>query len=173
MKFSFETVYDQKALTVMAKAVRTTVRRKRSRRSHIFGVIVIILGLLLILAHIINKDPFSFQLLITIIAVLALIIALIFEDKLNAYVAKKRMMPEMEKAEVKFYENSYESVTAVGETKFKYENILALAESKRYFVFMFSKSHAQVYDKKSIEGGSVKKFRDFIEEKTGIKIKDI
>ena len=29
MKFSFETVYDQKALTVMAKAVRKTVRKKR------------------------------------------------------------------------------------------------------------------------------------------------
>lgn len=173
MKFSFETVYDQKALTAMAKAVRKTVRKKRNRRSHIFGIIVLVLGLLLILAHIINKDPFSFQLLITILAVLAILIALIFEDQLNGYIAKKRMMPEMAKAEVRFFENGYESVTEVGETKFKYENIQALAESKRYFVFMFSKSHAQVYDKKSIDGGSVKKFRNFIEEKTGIKVKDI
>ena len=42
MEFKFETAYNQEAITIMAKALRKTVRRKRSRRSHIFGVIVVI-----------------------------------------------------------------------------------------------------------------------------------
>ena len=49
MEFKFETAYNQEAITVMAKALRKTVRKKRSHRSHIFGVLVIILALLLTL----------------------------------------------------------------------------------------------------------------------------
>ena len=47
MGFQFETAYDQEAVTIMAKAIRKTARKKRSRRSHIFGIIVIIFALLL------------------------------------------------------------------------------------------------------------------------------
>ena len=44
MEFIFETTYDKEALTVMARALRKTVRKKKSRRSHIFGWIVAALG---------------------------------------------------------------------------------------------------------------------------------
>ena len=44
MEFTFETSYNQKALTTMARALRKTVRKKRSRRSHILGWIVMIMG---------------------------------------------------------------------------------------------------------------------------------
>lgn len=36
-EFTFETTYNQKAMTTMARALRKTVRKKHSRRSHIFG----------------------------------------------------------------------------------------------------------------------------------------
>ena len=49
MEFKFETAYNQDALTAMAKALRKTIRKKRSRRSHIFGTIVIALALFLTL----------------------------------------------------------------------------------------------------------------------------
>lgn len=41
MKFTFETEHNQKALSVMAKCIRKTARAKHSKRSHIFGWIVI------------------------------------------------------------------------------------------------------------------------------------
>jgi len=41
MEFRFETVYNQKAFTSMAKALRKTIRKKRSKRSHIFGWMVV------------------------------------------------------------------------------------------------------------------------------------
>lgn len=50
MEFKFETAYNQEAITIMAKAIRKTARKKRSRRSHILGIIVIILALLLTLS---------------------------------------------------------------------------------------------------------------------------
>jgi len=40
MEFKFETAYDQKALSAMARGLRKTVRLKKSRRSHIIGWVV-------------------------------------------------------------------------------------------------------------------------------------
>ena len=49
MEFIFDTVYDQKAVTAMAHGLRKTIRKKHSRRSHVFGWLVIGLVLLLTL----------------------------------------------------------------------------------------------------------------------------
>lgn len=46
MEFTTTTDYDMKTLTAMARALRKTVRKKRSRRAHIFGWIVVLLGIL-------------------------------------------------------------------------------------------------------------------------------
>ena len=48
-----------------------------------------------------------------------------------------------------------------------------LAEADDYFVFIFSQSHAQVYDKKSISGGTIEEFREFIKGVTGKEIQAI
>jgi len=42
-----------------------------------------------------------------------------------------------------------------------------------YFVFIFSQSHAQVYNKKSIEGGTIEEFREFMKEVTGKEIESV
>ena len=42
-----------------------------------------------------------------------------------------------------------------------------MAETKDYFVFLFSKNHAQVYDKRTLTGGTAEEFRAFMQEKTG------
>ena len=47
MPYTFETNYDFKALTAMARALRKTVRRKTSRRVRVFGGIAVAVGLLL------------------------------------------------------------------------------------------------------------------------------
>ena len=50
MGIQFETDYNMETLTAMAKGLRKTVRRKRSRRVHIFAAVVLVLGILTILA---------------------------------------------------------------------------------------------------------------------------
>ena len=46
MELTFETTYNQKAMTTMARALRKTVRKKHSRRSQILGWLITVLALL-------------------------------------------------------------------------------------------------------------------------------
>lgn len=173
MEFKFETAYDQDAITVMAKAIRKTARKKRSRRSHIFGVIVIMLAFLLTLP--LGKKEFilDFKTIITWLVAAILFFTLIFEDKINGYIARKRMLPGLDKASVTFNAEGYRSETEFGSSEFKYSTIMLLVETVDYFVFVFSQSHAQVYNKKSITGGTIEEFREFIKNVTGKEIQNI
>lgn len=173
MKFKCETAYNQEALSIMAKVIRKTVRRKRSKRSHIFGVLVSIFALLLTLPLGDKEFVLDFRTIITWGVVAILIFTLIFEDKINGYVARKRMLPGLEKAIVTFKEDGYHSETEVGSSDFKYDTIAMLAETNDYFVFIFSQSHAQIYSKKSIAGGTIEEFREFLINVTGKEIRKV
>ena len=163
MEFVFETDYDRKAMTAMAKGLRKTVRKKHSRRSHIFGWIVIALGLLLSWP----SEEVKASDVVTWITIAVMLGALLFEDRLNGYFARKKMLPGTSHAKAIFTEDGYRSETQMGNTEWKYENITAMAETKDYFVFLFSKNHAQVYDKRTLTGGTADEFRAFMQEKTG------
>ena len=167
MEFTFETAYDQKALTAMAKALRKTVRKKHSRRSHILGWIVFVLALPLCFFS--GDAGFSVTAgkVVTWLATLFILIALVFEDQLNGYFAGKRLLKGTEKPRSTFTAQSFVSETEIGTTEFAYDKILFVVETGNYFVFVFSASHAQVYDKNNLSGGTAKDFRKFITEATG------
>ena len=168
MEFTFETVYNQKAVTTMARTLRKTLRKKRSRRTHIFGWIVIVIAVLLTLPLGDKEFAINFKTIVTWIAALAILITLLFEDRMNGYVARKRMLAGMDRATTVFNEEGYVTTTSIGRTEIPYDrNIDLLAETKDYFVFIFDKSHAQVYDKHSLSGGTLDEFRKFIQSKTG------
>src|SRR5699024_2201122 len=115
---TFETRYDTKALFVMARALRKTVRKKRSRRSHILGWSVIVFALLLVLADGFALDAST---IITSLAALAILLVFLFEDRLNGDVAKKRLLPGTEKAVTVFSEDNFVSTTDVGKTEWNYD----------------------------------------------------
>ena len=163
MEFVFETDYDSKAMTAMAKGLRKTVRKKHSRRSHIFGWIVIALGLLLSWP---SGEVRASDVLVWA-AIVVMVGALLFEDRLNGYFARKKMLPGTAHSKDIFTEEGYRSETQMGNTEWKYENITAMAELPDYFVFLFSKNHAQVYDKRTLTGGTAEEFRAFMREQTG------
>ncbi len=173
MEFKFETIYNQSAFTEMARTLRKTVQKQRSRRSHGFGWIFVVLALFLAFHP--GEDGFTldFRTIVTIVVAVVLIVVLIWEDSLNGYLARKRILPAMEKAISTFAEDGYSSETEIGKTEWVYENVAALAESERYFVFIFSPNHAQLYDKTTISGGTVEEFRIFIETKTGKTIQKV
>lgn len=101
------------------------------------------------------------------------ILVLIFEDKINGYIAKKRMLTGTEKSKTIFKEESYISEMKIGKTEFHYENIKEIAETKDYIVFVFDQSHAQIYDKKALESKNIDDFIKFITEKTGKEVQRI
>ena len=70
MGIQFETDYNMETLTAMAKGLRKTVRRKRSRRVHIFAAVVLILGLLTILATTAGGEPPGASGVVTLLALL-------------------------------------------------------------------------------------------------------
>ena len=166
MEFKCETAYNQEAITVMARAIRKTIRKKRSHRSHIFGIIVIIFALLLTLPLGDKEFILDIKTVTTYLIAAVILLTLIFEDKINGYVARKRMLPGLEKAVVTFNADGYHSETEIGSSDFKYSTIALLAEAADYFVFIFSQSHAQVYNKNSITGGTIEEFRTFLKNVT-------
>ena len=169
MGIQFETDYNMETLTAMAKGLRKTVRRKRSRRVHIFAAVVLVLGILTILATVAGGASG----VVTLLALLVVILATVFEDRLNAWFARKRLLPGTEHAAATFEEDGYVSATGVTESRFSYAQIVAVAETARYFVFALSSHHTQAYDKRTIRGGSVEDFRAFIAEKTGKLVENI
>lgn len=167
MEFHFETKYDQKGLTVMARALRKTVRKKRSRRSHIFGWCVIALALLLVAAQRVLGEPWTLLDALNCGVGAVLIVILFTEDRVNAFFAKKKLLPGTSSAKCVFREESYTSTTAAAATEFRYEAVQQVCETEEYFVLLFSPQHGQIYDKASLSGGTVEAFRSFITEKTG------
>ena len=87
MEFTFDTVYNQQAMTAIARALRRTIRKKHSRRMHIFGWIVIALVLVLSLPSGGEAWAFSPRMLVSWLAALAILIVLLFEDNINGAAA--------------------------------------------------------------------------------------
>lgn len=173
MEFVFDTVYDQKALTAMARGLRKTIRKKHNRRSRIFGWFVILFILLLTIP--LDGAPLVVEgrTVITWAVGAMILVALLFEDKLNAWFACRRMMPGTDHAAGVFTEENYSSETAAGTTQWKYDNIRELAEDNNYFIFVLDQRYAQVYDKRTLSGGSAEEFGRFIRRKTGKEIQRI
>ena len=96
MGIQFETDYNMETLTAMAKGLRKTVRKKRSRRVHIFAAVVLVLGILTILATVAGGEPLGASGVVTLLAMLVVILVSLFEDRLNAWFAKKRLLPGTE-----------------------------------------------------------------------------
>lgn len=173
MKFGFDTTYDQEAMTAMARAMRLTVRRKFNRRTRIFGWITVLLGVLTIAMAGMNGHLYSGGTMFMMAAVLALAVVLIFEDRMNGWLASKRMLKGTERAKSAFYEDLYVMTTELGETKWYYDKIVGLAETKGFFVLFLSESHGQVFNKSSLTGGTAEMFKSFITQKTGLQFESV
>ena len=100
-------------------------------------------------------------------------VVLIWEDSINGYLARKRLLPGTEASTAVFGTDGYASASEFGKSEWGYDKIVAIAETKEYFVFVFSISHAQVYDKASLTGGTLEEFREFIQRKTEKEIAEV
>ena len=169
MDFIIETTYDNAAMKAPARGLRKTLRAKRSRRSRIAATLVVILGMLLIW----SRKTVDVRFILTAAIMLMIVFTLLREDDLNGRIAKKRGLPGLDSAVTTFGPENYHSVTALGETIFGYDKILALAETEDFFLLIFSPSHGQVYSKKGMSGGTEDAFRNFLEERTKLKFQII
>ena len=163
MKIIVETKYDFPAMKALARGLRKTVRKKHSRRSHFIGWAVVILGILLLL----SGSEWNNRSAVTAIAVVAIFLVLCFEDALNGWIALRRGIPGLHSSVAEFTSEDYSSKTEIGESRFSYENIRMIAETKTYFILVIGPNHGQVYSKKGISDGTEQELRCLLEAKTG------
>lgn len=166
MQFTCETQYTVKSLTVMAKVLRKTVKKKRSRITRAFAMIFAVLGILVMLLNIAMRVV-DLSMLVLTASVLVLFGILFFEDRLTGWVAKKQMLPGSDAATTVFSDEGFVSTAKAGRTEWQYDSVTLVAETSAYFVFAFGKHHAQLHDKRFLQGGTVEEFRRFLETRTG------
>ena len=169
MEFTCHTKYDQQALTAMARAVRKTVRAKRSRMVRIWARIII--ALLAVSLWISWGNVW--QMAADCIVIAALLVIGWKEDALNAFFAKRKALPGTDTADTSFYPDHFLVMTAAAESRWQYDKILALAETGAYLVFIMGKNHALAFEKAALVGGSLPEFRRFLEEQSGQNIQNI
>lgn len=166
MQFTCETQYDGKALAVMAKVLRKTMKKRWSRFSRIVGWTIVGFGALSVLLSV-ALDAVDMTTFLAGAGALLLAALQIFEDRLNGWIAKKQMIPGADRAVTVFSEEGFVTTAAVGRTEWRYDSITVAAETKDFFVFAFGKNHGQLHDKRALQGGTAEEFRRFLEGRTG------
>lgn len=169
MEFTCHTTYGQKALTAISRAVRRTVRVKTSRRMRLYAGGLI--GILFVCIWITWGE--IWQTTASCAAIVLLLLVNWQEDAINGYFAKRKALPGTSSADTVFYPDHYLVKTAAAETRWQYEKILALAETRDYYVLVVGKNHAMAIEKTTLEGGSISEFCRFLEEKSGHKIQNV
>ena len=168
MEIQVKTVYDQKALTAMARGLRKTVRRKRSRRSRTVGSVLTALAFLLGMGNLILDTGWTGWLDLAVAAVL--LVVLCTEDQLNGFFAGRKLLPGSREVETVFTEQDYVATVQNAQTRWSYESIQAIAEGKDYIVLALSDRHAQVYAKGGISGGTAEELLSLLQTKTGLPV---
>lgn len=164
MCFTFETKHDQAAMTAMAKALRKTVRKKRSRRSHILGWSMVVLLVILLLP---GESGWVWEVrtVVNLVVLVALLAVLLFEDSLNGYAARFRLLAGTETGTTVFTEESYTFQCPVAKSEWKYDAVRQAVDTGAHFVLIFSTSHAQVYAKAGLQEGTPEAFAVFLADK--------
>ena len=167
MEYKLKSIYDKEALIAMTRVVRKTTRKKKSVRSHAFGWIIVVLGLLVSLPHGNEVYTVDFNKILVWLAVAAILLTFLFEDRLNAAISKKHLLPGAEKGTTVFGEENFRYEIEGGTTEWHYDKIALIATYKAHIVFVFGDHHALACQKDEIDGGSTEDFLRFLEQKTG------
>lgn len=169
MIFQCQTVYDQRALTAMARGIRKTVRRKHSRWFHIFSWIVLAAALFAVYFTWGSPVDMALNGLVAILMVLVIW----KEDAINAFGSRRSALPGIENSITAFFPEYYQTESAAAVSHWNYDRIQVLVDTGRYVLLILGKNHAQVLDKEQLEGGTPDALLRFLEEKTGLTVQTI
>ena len=167
MTFKIRSDITNRSMAIASRAMRRVLRRKRSIIWAIFGWSVFFINALLLIPF----DGKSFTLdagtMISLLAEVMLLSALLFQDRINGMIACKNTLAGTKDYHIAFGEDSYTVVTEVTTSTFRYELIDAMTESQDYMILLMKKRFAQPLDKRTLTGGTVEECKRFLEEKTG------
>ena len=169
MEFTCHTIYDQKALTAMARVLRKTIRAEQSLIVRHWGWWVIILAAV---AFWLSWGT-VWQMVLSCVVIFGLLVVNWKGDAIDAYFAKRWRYRNRDFDDISFFADHFLVKTATAESTWRYDKILALAETGEYLVLVMGKNHALAMEKAMLEGGSLPEFCRFLEEKSGRNIQNI
>ncbi|MBQ9458570.1 MAG: YcxB family protein [Oscillospiraceae bacterium] len=163
--FTVEQNYDLAGLTVLCRAARKKVRRgMRVLRGAVWAVFSVAAALF---AFELATGSFHSDDVVLPISAVVLLSFLLLEDRLNAWVALRQMLPGTARSTTVFRDEGYTVTTEKTETHWQYDGVTALVESERYFIFFLGKKHGQLFDKRGFRQGDPDAFRVWLAQKTG------
>jgi len=168
MEFTFELNYNQKAMTAMAKAIRSGLQEEQDKKSKIIGWGFVALTVLILLF----SGKFGWVQIVACVLITCFAAYLIWQDQVNGYLAMKRLPEKMRKGRWLFREDGYFSDTEAGESDYSYENIFLMVESQGYMMLVFHEGKAHVIDMSTIQGGTAQDFRKLLRRKTSLTIQE-
>lgn len=169
LMFTVEQTYDLASLTALCRAARKTTQRWKTVLRAI-GWVILVLGVVTFTASLLlegwpeNGTPIIFPILLLL---------LLLEDKLNAWIALRQLVPGTAHSTTVFANDAYTVTTDTTVTEYRYENVTSLCETERYFLFFLGKKHGQCFDKRGFQQGDPDAFRVWLEQKTGMTFKKI
>lgn len=169
MGYTCRAACDQKALTARSRALRKTIRSEQSFVVRYRGgwvIVLAVVGLWL-------SWGTAWQMALTCVAILGLVVVNWKGDNIDAYAAKRWGYRNRDFDDASFCADHFLIKTAAAESRWQYDKILALAETGAYLVLVMGKDHALAMEKATLAGGSLPEFRRFLEDKSGRTIRNI
>ena len=169
MEFTFELNYDFKAMTAMEKAMRTGLQEEQDKKSKLIGwgfaaLVVIVL---------LTSGKFGWVQIAALVLVACFMAYLIWQDRINGFLALRKLPETMRSGKWLFREDGYFSNTEAGESDYTYESIFAMVESGNYIFLVFHTGHAHIIDLATIQGGTADDFRRLLRKKTSLTIQKV
>ena len=172
--YEIETAYNGKALKAVARTARKTIRKRWDIISKIIGCIALVFAFLITALYLIwDELEFDLNNIIILIGGIFILVSMIWQDDFNAWIGKARTYQAGATAKQIFQDDKYIIISPGVTGEWAYNTIKIFAETKDYFVFILDKNHGQIMDKSGFQKGSPDEFRDFIVNKTGLKVKYI
>lgn len=168
MEFTFDLNYNQKAMTAMARAIRTGLQEEQDKKSKIIGWAFVALTVFILLL----SDRFGWMQIAATIIIAGFAAYLIWQDQVNGYLAMKKLPEKMRTGKWLFREDGYFSDTEAGESDYSYKNIFLMVESQGYMMLVFHEGTAHVIDMSTIQGGTAAEFRKLLRRQTSLTIQE-
>lgn len=168
MELIFEMNYDLKAMTVMATALRKGLQEEQNKRSMIIGWVFIVLTVFIVLL----SEKLGWMQIAALIFAAVFAAYLVFQDKVNGFLALRKLPEDMRTGKWLFREDGYFSDTKAGESDYSYENIFMMVESGGYMILVFHDGKAHIIDLSTIQGGTADDYRRLLRKKTNLTIQN-
>ena len=154
-EYVVRTTVDRRAMTALARAARKTLRRRRSRLVHTFGMAVTAVMLVLALGNWMIGDRTWW---LNLALALLMLVVTASEDTVQ---------PGSREVTAEFTGEHYVHQTGTAVSLWQYDKVQAVCETGEYFILLLDSRHGQVYAKEGFTRGTPMAFRDFISRKTG------